>query len=87
MRSHMIVLWASSHTNEREIASSVIPRFDNELAPLWWKSQIVKGAPYLEVEPPQAWYYWISLNFRSLVILLQVDFTSGDEPKTVYKVL
>jgi hypothetical protein len=34
-----------------------------------------------EVEPPRAWYYRISPNFRALVILLQVDPTSGDEPK------
>ncbi len=39
----------------------------------------------LEVEPPRAWYYCISPNSRTLVILLQVDPTSGDEPKTVCK--
>ncbi len=37
----------------------------------------------LEVEPPRAWYYRISPNSRTLVILLQVDHASGDEPKTV----
>ncbi len=37
----------------------------------------------LEVDPPQAWYYHISHNSRTLVILLQVDPTSGDEPETV----
>ncbi len=37
----------------------------------------------LEVEPPPAWYYRISSNSRTLVILLQVDLVSGDEPKTV----
>jgi hypothetical protein len=37
----------------------------------------------LEVEPPRAWYYRISLNSCTLVILLQVDPTSGDEPETV----
>jgi hypothetical protein len=40
---------------------------------------------YLEIEPPQAWYYRISPNFRTLVILLQVDLVSSDEPKTVYE--
>jgi hypothetical protein len=35
----------------------------------------------LEVDPPRAWYYRISLNFRTLVILLQVDHVSGDEPE------
>jgi hypothetical protein len=37
----------------------------------------------LEVEPPRAWYYRISLNSRTLVILLQGDPASGDEPETV----
>jgi hypothetical protein len=37
----------------------------------------------LEVEPLRAWYYRISPNFRTLVILLQVDPASGDEPETV----
>ncbi len=38
---------------------------------------------HLEVEPLQAWYYHISPNFRTLVILLQVDPASGDEFKTI----
>jgi hypothetical protein len=38
---------------------------------------------HLEVDPPQAWYYCISPNFHTLVILLQVDFVSGDEPETI----
>jgi hypothetical protein len=37
----------------------------------------------LEVEPPRAWYYRISPNSRTLVILLQVDPASSDEPETV----
>ncbi len=37
----------------------------------------------LEVEPPRAWYYRISPNSRTLVILLQVDPASGDEPEAV----
>ncbi len=37
----------------------------------------------LEVEPPWAWYYRISPNSHTLVILLQVDPASGDEPETV----
>jgi hypothetical protein len=39
----------------------------------------------LEVEPPRAWYYHISSNSRTLVILLQVDLASGDEPEIVYE--
>jgi len=38
-----------------------------------------------EVEPPRAWYYHIFPNSRTLVILLQVDPASGDEPETVYE--
>ncbi len=34
---------------------------------------------YLEVDPVRTWYYRISLNFCTLVILLQVDLASGDE--------
>jgi hypothetical protein len=34
---------------------------------------------HLEVEPPRAWYYRISPNSRTLVILLQVDPASSDE--------
>jgi len=36
-----------------------------------------------EVEPPRAWYYRISPNSRTLVILLQIDPASSDEPETV----
>jgi hypothetical protein len=38
---------------------------------------------HLEVEPPRARYYHISPNSRTLVILLQVDPTSGDKLETV----
>jgi hypothetical protein len=37
----------------------------------------------LEIEPPRAWFYRISPNFHTLMILLQVDPTSGDEPETI----
>jgi hypothetical protein len=37
----------------------------------------------LEVEAPQAWYYHISSNSHTLVILLQVNLVSGDELETV----
>jgi hypothetical protein len=36
-----------------------------------------------EVDPPRTWYYRISPNFRTLVILLQVDLASSDEPETI----
>jgi hypothetical protein len=37
----------------------------------------------LEVEPLRTWYYCISPNSRTLVILLQVDPASSEEPKIV----
>jgi hypothetical protein len=42
-----------------------------------------KVRAYFEIEPPQAWYYRIFSNFRTLVILFQVDRASGDEPEIV----
>jgi hypothetical protein len=33
----------------------------------------------LEIKPFQAWYYQISSNLHTLVILLQVSFAFGDE--------
>ncbi len=39
----------------------------------------------LEVEPPRAWYYHISPNSHTLVILLQINPASGDEPETIYE--
>jgi hypothetical protein len=40
---------------------------------------------HLKVEPPRTWYYCISLNSRTLVILLKVNPASCDEPETVYE--
>jgi hypothetical protein len=37
----------------------------------------------LEIEPLRAWYYHILSNSHALVILLQVDPASGDEPETI----
>ncbi len=39
----------------------------------------------LEVDPLQAWYYRISPNSQTLVILLQVDPASSDELEIVYE--
>jgi hypothetical protein len=37
----------------------------------------------LEVKPLRAWYYCISPNSRTLVILLQINLTFGDESEIV----
>ncbi len=42
---------------------------------------------HLEINPPRTWYYYISLNSHTLMILLQVDPTSGDELEIVYEVV
>jgi hypothetical protein len=39
----------------------------------------------LEVDSLRTWYYLISPNSYTLVILLQVNFASGDEPKIIYE--
>jgi hypothetical protein len=36
-----------------------------------------------EVDPLQTWYYHISPNSRTLVIILQIDPTFGDELETI----
>jgi hypothetical protein len=41
--------------------------------------------PHLEVEPPQAWYDYISPNYRTLMILLQVNPTFSDELEIIYE--
>jgi hypothetical protein len=38
-----------------------------------------------KVEPPRAWYYRISSNSHTVVILLQVDPASDNEPEIVYE--
>jgi len=47
------------------------------------KPELRKVRACLEVEPLRAWYYRIFPNSRTLVILLQVDPASSDEPETV----
>jgi hypothetical protein len=39
---------------------------------------------HLEADPRRTWYYRISPNFRTMVILLPIDPAFGNEPKTVY---
>ncbi len=39
----------------------------------------------LEIDPPRTWYYLICPNCHTLVILLQVNPASSDEPKTIYE--
>ncbi len=38
-----------------------------------------------EIDPPRALYYHISPNSRTLVILLQINPASSDEPEIVYE--
>jgi hypothetical protein len=40
---------------------------------------------HLEVEPPQAWYYHISPNSHTLVILLQINPPFADELEIIYE--
>ncbi len=47
--------------------------------------KLQKVRTHLEIKPPQAWYYCISLNSHTLMILLQVDLASGDELEIIYE--
>jgi hypothetical protein len=44
-----------------------------------------KVRPHFKIEPLQAWYYCISLNFCTLVILLKINLASNDELETISK--
>ncbi len=74
--THGHILRAPSRTSEWRAGLEIIFPRDEDLAP--WEVHA-----HLEVDPPRALYYRISLNFRTLVILLQVDPAFDDEPKTV----
>jgi len=39
----------------------------------------------LKIHPLQAWYYRISTNFHTLMILLQVNFVSGNELEIIWE--
>jgi hypothetical protein len=43
--AHDHILWASSRTNEWKTTLRIIPKFDIDPTPSWWRSQIAKGAP------------------------------------------
>jgi len=47
--------------------------------------ELRKVCAHPKIEPLQTWYYHISLNSRTLVILLQIDFDLNDEFETVYE--
>jgi hypothetical protein len=49
---HDHVLWVSRCTNEWKPTLKVIFKFGIDLAPLWWKSWIVKNAPFVSKSNP-----------------------------------
>jgi hypothetical protein len=81
--AHDHFLRALNCTSEWRIVSKVIVRFDIDATSSWWRSLTRKARLRFEFEPLWIWYYCISSNFHTLVIVLQVDPTSGDEPETV----
>jgi hypothetical protein len=58
-------------------------RFHIDATSSWWRPTPQEVHACFEVNPLRTWYYYISPNSRTLVILLQVDHASGDEPETV----
>ncbi len=81
--AHDHVLRASNRINEWRTASKIIPKFDVDITFLWWKPKPREVRLCFELEPFRVWYYHISLNSRTLVILLQINPAFGDEPKIV----
>ncbi len=81
-----LVIMAScivTSSSEWRSAFGVIFKFDPNAASPRWKTRTSKSARLSWSEPPRAWYYRISPNSCTLVILLQVDPASGDELETV----
>jgi hypothetical protein len=50
-----------------------------------WVSSSHFAQSGVATNPPWTWYYCISPNFFTLVILLQVDPAFSDKPETVYE--
>ncbi len=79
------VLWALSHTNEWITTPRIVLKFDTNSSSSWWRFWTSRGVPLSWNWTLWTWYYNIFLNFCTLVILLQVNLTSNDEPKTIWE--
>jgi hypothetical protein len=81
--AHGHILRAPSCTSEWRTTFGVISRFDRNITSLWWRFWTSKSARLSWSWTPWTWYYRISLNFCTLVKLLQVDPAFGDELETI----
>jgi hypothetical protein len=82
---HDHVLRVLSHTSEWKTTLKIVPRFDTNPTPLWWKSRTVKGAPLF-----QSWtllilvlliffqiliFWWFCYRLISLLVMNPKLFT------------
>jgi hypothetical protein len=81
--AHGHLLRAPSRTSEWRTTFGVISGFELNVTSLWWKTWNSRGARSSWSWTPRTWYYRIFSNFHTLVILLQVDLVSSDEPETI----
>jgi hypothetical protein len=82
---HGHILRASSCTNEWKVGPRIIFGFNVDATSSWWRPRTERGARSSWSQSPSSLVLCISPNFRTLVILLQIDPAFGDEPKTVYE--
>jgi hypothetical protein len=69
---HDHVLRVSSHINEWKTTLRIVPRFDTNPTPLWWRSQTVRGAPLFRSWTPSI---LVLLNFSKFLSFS--DFVVG----------
>jgi hypothetical protein len=69
---HEHIVWASSHTNEWKTTPWIIPKFDINPTPLWWKSQTAKNVLLFQSWTPLS---LVLLHFLELLCL--GDFVVG----------
>jgi hypothetical protein len=83
--THDHIFWASSRTSEWRTTLGVIPRFNINPVPSWWKSQTTKSAPLSWIWTPSKFVLSHFSELSFLDILLQVNPISSDKPKIVSK--
>jgi hypothetical protein len=81
--AHGHILQAPSRTSEWRTAFEDISRFDPNITPSWWKTQTSRGVCLFWSWTPSSLVLSYFSKFSHPSVLLQVDFASNDESKTV----
>ncbi len=78
------LLWAPNQISEWRTAFGVISGFDLNATSSWWKTWNLRGARSSWSWTPSNLVLSYFSKLSTLVILLQVDPTFGNEPETIY---